>query len=85
MESSNMIKRYNIDVDYFPNPGGTLRKNIVEYEDSQGEWVKYEDVKHLINNCPRSAIGHYIERNLKGDLFCKHCGKIFYSAERNNI
>ena len=53
-----MVERYDIDVD------GCDCCEVVEYVDTDGDWVKYEDYAKLADLCGRMAV-------LLGDLTIK--------------
>ena len=45
-----MVERYDIDVD------GCDCCEVVEYVDTDGDWVKYEDYSKLADLCGRMAV-----------------------------
>jgi hypothetical protein len=49
-----MIKRYDMHSDIYDEGGGHQYSEIRYDEDKNGEWVKYDDIKHLLERSDNS-------------------------------
>ena len=66
----NKIKRYNIESSPLSEDG-----TFKEVESNSGKWVKYDDIKHLINKktCPTCKGKKYIKNDVT--FMCERCWK----------
>lgn len=79
-----MVKRWVIDTSC---ECGRFGDDINAWEDKNGEWVRYEDIKNLLQNT--SSNGDYIQCQHEYEYVdtaldfykqCKKCGAILYYA-----
>ena len=67
------MKRYSMEIDT-PN-----RIVIIPYEDENGEWVRYEDVKKLIE------IGNELSEALRSEVSAKYAGKLDFPVMKRKM
>ena len=76
------MKRYKaINFEYDDAYGTGTALDIVEHD--EGEWVKYDDIKHLLPNTPSNSDyakceherGSMVTENGQEWFVCKHCNK----------
>jgi hypothetical protein len=73
MNEPRAVRRYHPE--FSCGEGGSYPCASME-EDSDGEWVSYEDYVKLLKSIVPEPCGHsIIQPNLAGELFCIECGE----------
>ncbi len=73
-----MMKRYSLDIQYKSDDmGGVNIKSASMFERKYGEWIRYEDAEHLINEL------HNLQEDLRNQYENEPVGELTYTLNVN--